>query len=476
MISFEILATPDSDSVTGNFDGSAAIDGDDLILTIGEGEGAQVITLQGVVGSELNEAELRGAGASRTFVVDDDGTIGQNGVDFNSIQAAVDAARDGDTIEVRAGRYEENVNDANPILNIDKDLTILGANAGAGATEDRQDEAVIATNVNVASEGVTIDGFTFDGTGSLTKNASILVRESAEIKNSIFSGDELLRDEEGKSETGIDTVGRADTTYDVTISGNSFKGYDFGVYINGGADVKVENNLFEENRIGVVQENENDVSVNAELISNTFVNNVDHQTYFQNRLADASLDGFFNGDTFTGAAPELTIAASSNGASTINSQTIVGSDANDNFIVLVDGPVNFVGGAGADTLNGSSGADTLSGGADSDLFLGSFAELNGDILASIETGEVINLDEAATSVTYNQDTGELVISGADTLTATLTIGDDADGTFAVNPDGDVVFTAASTGGGGGGGGGGTRRRHRRRHRRRTSAAGPLVKS
>ena len=57
-----------------------------------------------------------GTAAGATWVVDDDGGAG---VDYMTIQAAVNAAAAGDTIEVRSGTYVENVN-------VDKRLTLIG--------------------------------------------------------------------------------------------------------------------------------------------------------------------------------------------------------------------------------------------------------------------------------------------------------------------------------------------------------------
>ena len=54
------------------------------------------------------------------ITVDDDGPA-----DYNSIRAAVDAASDGDTIEVRSGTYYENVD-------VNKQLTLRGIDAGEG--------------------------------------------------------------------------------------------------------------------------------------------------------------------------------------------------------------------------------------------------------------------------------------------------------------------------------------------------------
>ena len=77
--------------------------------------------------------------------------IGQAGT-FATIQAAVAAAANGDTIVVDAGIYAEN-------LTIDKAVTILGANAGIAGTATRGAETIIQGTTTVSALGpVTIDG------------------------------------------------------------------------------------------------------------------------------------------------------------------------------------------------------------------------------------------------------------------------------------------------------------------------------
>ncbi|MEY8837483.1 hypothetical protein AB9K41_00425, partial [Cribrihabitans sp. XS_ASV171] len=81
-----------------------------------------------------------------------------------SIQAAIDAASDGDTIQVAAGTFTEN-------LTIDKEITLLGAQAGMAAMDAARSggESVIdgagTFGITVLADNVTIDGFEITGFG-----------------------------------------------------------------------------------------------------------------------------------------------------------------------------------------------------------------------------------------------------------------------------------------------------------------------
>src|SRR5262249_5019789 len=93
----------------GNFHYDA---GTDTWTVNAGGEGTD--TLSGI--ELVTGADPAGAATGRFLLVDEHGS-------FTSIQAAVDAAQDGDTIVVAAGTYNESVN-------VTKAVTIVGANGG----------------------------------------------------------------------------------------------------------------------------------------------------------------------------------------------------------------------------------------------------------------------------------------------------------------------------------------------------------
>ncbi|NOQ33562.1 MAG: hypothetical protein GQ567_05140, partial [Methanosarcinales archaeon] len=94
-----------------------------------------------------------GMAAGETWVVGDDGGAGVN---YTTIQDAVDASSAGDTIEVRSGTYVENVD-------VNKSLTLIGDGADVVTVqaEDEWDEVF-----EVTADYVNISGFTVTGTTS----------------------------------------------------------------------------------------------------------------------------------------------------------------------------------------------------------------------------------------------------------------------------------------------------------------------
>ncbi len=142
------------------------------------GDQAGWTVASGTEGSDsLDNVEIVSHAGGRILLVGNGG--------FDSIQAAVDAASDGDTILVAAGTYTENVT-------IDVDVTLLGANHGVSGNDMRGAETVIAGTVTLADDGITIDGFTIDGGGTLGSGirgaSSLSTHSDITIDNNILTG------------------------------------------------------------------------------------------------------------------------------------------------------------------------------------------------------------------------------------------------------------------------------------------------
>src|SRR6185436_19360402 len=153
--------------------------------------------------------------------------VGNGG--YATIQDAIDAASDGDTIVVASGTYNESII-------VDKDVTIEGANAGTPGTGTRGAETIITGNVTIAAAGVTIDGVEVTGAAAdALGTTGVVVQGGANnfsLVNSVLNGTGDLGMIVGLV-TGLD------------VGDNLIEGYSSGIYVAGGSTTgSVHDNSF----------------------------------------------------------------------------------------------------------------------------------------------------------------------------------------------------------------------------------------
>ncbi|MGN6133459.1 MAG: hypothetical protein ACTHOU_03120, partial [Aureliella sp.] len=116
-----------------------------------------------------------------------------SGTTDETIQNAIDASVDGETINVQAGTYAEN-------LNVHRSVTLLGANSGVAGSGVRGAESTIkavltpdanpAEMILISADDVRISGFTLDGQGGAIRAVHALEVDGAVVEDNIIAGAE----------------------------------------------------------------------------------------------------------------------------------------------------------------------------------------------------------------------------------------------------------------------------------------------
>ena len=184
--------------------------------------------------------------------------------DYNTIQKAIDAAGENDTINVVSGNYNEKliVNKAN--------LSFIGANAGIPGSSERSDESNIIGYVKIVSNGISLNGF------KITDGNQVPAGEKAGVY--IVGGTSghtiqcNLFTRTGAAPGGPDQFRGIINEYggvsSLTIKQNKFTGWHTGVYLQN-ADAQVTNNVFVENYVGM----STDGSISVTVAYNSFIDN-----------------------------------------------------------------------------------------------------------------------------------------------------------------------------------------------------------
>ncbi len=397
-------------------DVDAATAGDQAGWSVVAGtEGTDMVSgVEAVQGGDSDGA----GGVSGRFLL-----VGSGG--FASIQAAVDAANDGDTIIVAEGSY------AGQII-IDKDITLTGAGdatvltGGAGLLDagnfqgNRAAIIMVTGGANATIQNIQIDGegrgsdidvagaefhgIAFINAGGTVDDVTVTRIRSGLDGNGNVSGAQLGRaifsnnaDGFARSltvsnstitdfqKTGIDLRG---TNLTVTVTGNDITGNGAtpttaqnGITIFGPSGSVTGNTVSEVGYIktpdnsaasssGILSFNSADVTISGNTLTGP-INPVILSGVLSAAGVSSSNDlneAVITGNTISG----FTFGILSAGDGTAPDQTS-NTFTNNTFNLSIstpDNPISVIGTDGADDLGGSTGADTLEGGAGADVLRG----------------------------------------------------------------------------------------------------------
>lgn len=325
---------------------------------------------------------------------------------FGTISQAIDAASAGDKILVIGGVWNE-------FVDIDVDVTILGANAGkSGSALDRVDETSLTGGIRITADGVTVDGVEVSGSydsvaldGTDYPNGLVIKASNVHLTNSVLTGD--AEDSRPFSTSG--------TVAGLLVDHNSISGWAEGIYIVNGHSGTISNNVFDSNGNGVVTE-----SVDMQIVDNTFSNSTGaHVAPLP--FVDADIGSFVHDNIFLDQDRPISVylngpagqeVTGSSEAETIHAEyhqgggvVIDAGDGNDRIIGSADADV-LDGGSGDDQLSGGGGADAITGGAGSDTIYGG-TSLGDDANSTIDTAQY----SAGATVAWNDGLGAWQVDG-----------------------------------------------------------------
>ncbi|MEY8843331.1 Ig-like domain-containing protein, partial [Cribrihabitans sp. XS_ASV171] len=348
-----------NDTITGGLgdDSYTGGDGHDTAVVADAG-GAAFDTL----GIDFSGVTASGGAASGTLI-GPDGTETLDGIEVikvantgsstfivvegMSIQAAIDAAENGDTIVVGAGAFTED-------LDVNKDITIEGANAGIAFDGTRGAETEITGSMLVTADGATIDGISLlEGGTELGEGVGIYVNAAGvTVANSILDGTDGAKPNRGIITPYGDGA-------DLTVTGSDFNGWNTGIFLNGqDSGILISNNDFDGNNTGL----SSDGPVTGSIIDNFFGTagmGIGAMTGYATVDVGALVG---TGNTFTRPNADIGIYALSAAP-----QALIGTihkdyvfdNAQANTIMTGDGNDIIVSGLGNDTIDGGAGIDTL---------------------------------------------------------------------------------------------------------------------
>jgi VCBS repeat-containing protein/parallel beta-helix repeat protein len=264
---------------------------------------------------------------------------------FTHIQDAITAGSNGYTIRLAAGTYNE-------FVDLNKDITILGANSGTWGTGVRGAESVLMGGVLIEANGATLDGVKVHGTyasttlnGTDLDNGVFITANGVTIQNSVFDGDEL-GDARPFSTTG--SVSGLDFNHNAVVN------WEEGAYITNGASGTIANNTFDHDGNGVLTES------TSMIISGNAFSNMDGSQVGALPFVSTDVSTYVLGNnTFDTNSQPVSIYPNASGAQTITGTAFddkLKGGKNTGDSGLSPGPLTFHGEGGNDKIYGSLGS------------------------------------------------------------------------------------------------------------------------
>jgi hypothetical protein len=337
--------------------------------------------------------------AATTLVVDDDG-VQCPAATHTTISSAVAAASAGDTIQVCAGSYGENVL-------VDKTLTINGPNAGASALGARAPEAEVSSSgtiIHIQAPDVTFDGFKVDGDFGVFGDTSY---DGVEVLNNIVTGSQRA--------VSFDTAGNG-----IAVIGNHLISPVRQMHLTGVPYTFVQVNRNRFSGPGTIFYSGNGSIAGFEFKDNEVLNS-------SNNMAARIEPGAVSGNTFTPSVPGSLALQIDLHQSSVSSNTWNGGDTSrclqlygvqfgldpSEDVVVSNNTFTDCGGPSP----GNMWALQLSEGIDGiDIVVNDFVSTNGDAINTRGTGWTLNPD---IHVLNNNITGSTGFGVNNTVSGTL---------------------------------------------------------
>jgi|GEM_PF-1445228 len=254
-----------------------------------------------------------------TWTVDDSG-----GADFTSIQAAVDAAFDGDTIVVGDGMYNESVTVTKPLTLRSENgpektkiaptstygVTVLADNSTvsgfgisgtsgmscryySGCTLTDNIIAVSKTGIYVqGANNILVDGNVINGSTTLS-----IALMCASICDSVISNNTCRDSAQGLA---IQTTVQSSAPSNITVTGNVIASNNYGLFLDGVENSRFDHNIVTGNTYGIRMQS----GPSNTLFANTVVNNSNTLDYPSGQANTWSspdpVTYTYNGVTYTG--------------------------------------------------------------------------------------------------------------------------------------------------------------------------------